>query len=121
MACISPKKAGAVTSPQDVYRNLKARAYGAARLTSGCGDREAQSKGYADVFDMIMSNSSHSRQTTFVALLPTIFAEKECQDLLDGMAWEYVKLEKWATYLSLEVAEIGQALSEQKGTPGDRY
>jgi hypothetical protein len=110
-----------MTSPQDVYRDLKARAYGAAKLTAGCGDPEAQSSGYADVFDMIMSNSGHSRQTTFVGLLPTILSKDDCQSLLDGMAWEYVKLENWAAYASLEVAEVGQALTEQKGTPGDRY
>jgi hypothetical protein len=104
-----------MTSQQDAYSGLKARAYGAAKVTAGCGDPEAQASGYADVFDLIMSNSAHSRQATFVGLLPTILCGGDCQVLLDGMAWEYAKLESWAAYTNREVRETAPV----KGSRGD--
>jgi hypothetical protein len=94
-----------MTHAPDLYGALKERAYGAAKITAGCGDSEAQTNGYADVFDMIMSNSDHSRQAAFVGLLPSILSEEQRQVLLDGMAREYAKLESWMTYVNREMSE----------------
>jgi hypothetical protein len=84
----------------ELYSVLKEQAYGAAQVTAGCGNSEAHIKGFIDVFDLIMSNSNHSRQPTFLGLLPEIIpSEGDRQVLLDGMAREYAGLNDWAAYV----------------------
>ena len=84
----------------DSYNALKRRAYGAAIVTSGCGDAEAQASGFKDVFALIMSDSAHSRQATFVTLLPTILSDSERRLLLDAMARDYAGAKDWDAYLA---------------------
>lgn len=89
--------------PSGLYGIMKGRSYGVAQVASGCSNAEAQARGFADLFEMIMSDSDHARQATFLLLLPsTIPAEVHRRILLDGMAKEYVDCEDWMAYADKE-------------------
>lgn len=85
--------------PPGLYGIMKGRSYGIAQIASDCSNAEAQARGFADLFEMIMSDSDHARQATFLLLLPsTIPAEAHRRILLDGMAKEYADCEDWMDY-----------------------
>ncbi|ACN14572.1 hypothetical protein HRM2_14630 [Desulforapulum autotrophicum HRM2] len=86
----------------NLYSNLKGKAYGLACITSSRDNRSAKQEGYADVYDLIMSDSNHNRQAFFLMMLPHQQSEKQRQILLDGMAKEYQNCSSWLEYVDRE-------------------
>jgi|GEM_PF-2169768 len=86
----------------NLYSNLKGKAYGLACITSSRDNRSAKQDGYADVYDLVMSDSNHKRQAFFLMMLPQQLSEKQRQILLDGMAKEYQSCDGWMAYVDRE-------------------
>lgn len=85
------------------YEVLKGRSYGIAQIASGCSNGEAQAKGFADVFGMVVSDSDHARQASFLLLLSsTVPVKAHRQIILDGMAREYANSDSWMAYVEKE-------------------
>ena len=81
----------------NLYPILKGRAYHLAQMSiAPCPQGE-------DLLAVIMSDSDHARQATFLLLLPQhIPSEAHRQILLDGLAREYAGVDGWMAYVALE-------------------
>jgi hypothetical protein len=85
------------------YGVLKGRAYSIATIATGRSNTDAQSAGFKDVYDLLMSDSDHPRQAAFLTLLTDdVMPEEHRKILLDGMATEYAGLEGWLRYVERE-------------------
>lgn len=89
----------------DLYEMLKGRAYGLAQTATGCSNQEAKTRGFRSVYDMLMSDSEHMRQQTFLATLENVIpSEGHRRILLNGMAKEFTDLPDWPAYVARETA-----------------
>jgi len=86
----------------DLYGIMKGKAYGLATITCGRNNAEAKTEGYRDVFDLLMSDSDHPRQSQFLLQLQSILPEGHRVILLDGLAKEYAGLSGWQEYVERE-------------------
>lgn len=91
-----------MTLKKPLYDNLKGLAYGAAQIATGRSNPEAQAEGFRDVFDLIMSDSNHSRQPVFLGLIANELSQDQHKILLDGMAKEYAGCDGWLAYVDRE-------------------
>jgi len=67
------------------YDVLKGRAYSIATIATGRSNADAQASGFKDVYDLLMSDSDHSRQAAFLTLLTDdVMPESHRKILLDG-------------------------------------
>ena len=48
------------------YGVMKGRAYALAQVATGCSTKDAQARGFKDVFGLLMSDSDHDRQAMFL-------------------------------------------------------
>lgn len=85
-----------------LYQVLKGRAYEYAQLAAGRGNTEAQAAGRRDVYDLIMSDSDHPRQTAFLTHIHREMPEGHRRVLLDGLAREYAGVDGWMEYVARE-------------------
>ena len=87
-----------------LYETLKANTYGLVCHCTGSNSHAAESAGYADVYDLLMSDVDHLRVQQFLERLPDEpgMGKRECEVLLDGLAAEYRGCDTW-----LEVREGG--------------
>ena len=85
-----------------LYENLKGQVYDLAQVAAGRGNAEAQTEGYRDVYDLIMSDSDHLRQQAFLGMIMTRLSDKQRPVLLDGMAKEYASSDGWMAYVDRE-------------------
>jgi hypothetical protein len=86
------------------YSVLKGRAYSIAAIATGRSNADAQASG--DVYDLLMSDSDHSRQQAFLALLTDdVMPEAHRKILLDGLAKEYAGFEGWLQYVERETRQ----------------
>lgn len=87
----------------EAYEGLKARAYQVAVSSAGCGHADAKARGYADVFDLLMTDHEGTCQDRFLAMLASEISDAEARRrLLDGMAAEYAGTNGWMAYLHRE-------------------
>ena len=91
--------------PGHLYTILKGKVYGEACIYSGHNNHSAQVAGYKDVFDVIMSDSDHSRQPLFIMHLVQTMPQGHRQILLDDMAREYASVDGWMDYVDQENME----------------
>lgn len=62
--------------------------------------------GFRDIWDLIMSDSDHSRQFLFLAWLPEWLPdEKDRMALLDQLASDYQGCKDWLSYVDRETSE----------------
>lgn len=85
-----------------LYESLKGQVYDLAQIAAGRGNAEARIEGFKDVYDLIMSDSDHSRQPAFINLIVGRLSEKQRPILLDGLAREYADLDGWMAYVDRE-------------------
>ncbi|GJD96603.1 hypothetical protein [Methylobacterium iners] len=85
-----------------LYENLKGQVYDIAQIAAGRGNAEAQTEGFRDVYDLIMSDSDHPRQPAFLGLIMDRLSEKQRPILLDGLAREYAGVDSWMAYVDRE-------------------
>jgi hypothetical protein len=85
-----------------LYDIMKGKAYSLAATVSGKTNPDAQTAGFKDVFDYIMSDSDHPRQAAFLLSLSDVLPEGHRLILLDGMAKEYTNLDSWMAYVDRE-------------------
>jgi hypothetical protein len=76
--------------------------YGAAQIATSRTNPDAQAEGFRDVFDLIMSDSDHSRQPVFLGLVGKALSDDQRKILLDGMAKEYAGCDGWLAYIDRE-------------------
>lgn len=89
-------------SHDPLYENLKGKAYHLAETITAHTHITAKAKGFEDLWDMIMSDSDHVRQFTFLTQLHTVLSESQRQILLDGLAKQYQDCDGWLAYVDRE-------------------
>ena len=74
------------------YKTVKADIYGFVCQCTGSNNHAAESAGYADVYDFLMSDAAHLRMKHFLAQITeeTGISESQRAVLLDGLAAEYL-------------------------------
>lgn len=92
-------------SQDPLYENLKGKAYHLAETITGHTHITAASKGFKDLWDMIMSDSDHVRQYMFLTQLHTVLSEPQRQILLDGLARQYQNCDGWLAYVDRETSD----------------
>jgi hypothetical protein len=85
-----------------VYDGLKGVTYDWATACAKRTNPDAQTDGFKDVFDLIMSDSDHARQSSFLMGLSGFITTDQSKVLLDGLAREYAGLEGWMAYVERE-------------------
>jgi hypothetical protein len=85
----------------DLYPIMKGKAYRLAKTIIA-----PKSQDEDDLLKTIMSDSDHTRQATFLTMLPTVIpAVAHRQILLDGLAREYAGVTDWMAYVERETSE----------------
>lgn len=85
------------------YQGLKVQVYQFAVASAGCGHSDAKALGYADVFDLLMTDHEGACQHNFLAMLSSEISDANTRRiLLDGMAAEYAGTKGWMAYLHSE-------------------
>lgn len=87
-----------------LYKTLKADTYGFVCHCTGSNNHAAESAGYADVYDLLMSDAAHLRVKHFLAQLAdeTGINESQREVLLDGLATEYRGCAGWMEFVKLK-------------------
>lgn len=97
-----PYKVPLENSHDPLYETMKAKAYHLAETVTAHTHITAASKGYKDLWDMIMSDSDHERQFFFLTMLDKVLTEPQRQILLDGLAKQYQGCAGWLDYVDRE-------------------
>lgn len=86
----------------ELYDVMKRKAYALASSVTGTSNTDAKAAGYEDLWDLLMTDSDHPRQSMFLMGLPHVLSEKQRRILLDGLAREYTDADGWLDYVRRE-------------------
>ena len=86
------------------YITVKADIVGFVCQCTGSNHHAAESAGYVDVYDLLMSDAAHLRVKHFLARMAeeTSISESQRAVLLDGLAAEYFGCAGWTEFIKLK-------------------
>lgn len=82
------------------YKSLKNRVFSMACACTGSHNHAAESAGYVDVFDLLISDRDHPRVKYFLQQLvdEAALSDNQRKKLLDGLVNEYQQMTNWADF-----------------------